>query len=156
MCFVATNMFVVTKVFVMAAPADVKHGEWFQSRRSWKGLGVLSGVAFCEGFHCICGNNLFIVLSFPSFCFLLVGVGMNLTTKQLWALCRLCPWSSCSVLRSDQFRFSVGIPCVVFSSDFQWGSLVLCAFVASWAFLFHILILHSFSVNVILWLNVLP
>ena len=88
----------------------------------------------------------FIFFTFPSFCFFLVGVGMNLTTKQLWNLYGLCWWSSCSVFRSDQFRFllgipcvqfrfsvgipcvqfrfSVGIPCVVFNSHFPWGSLV--------------------------------
>ena len=100
---------------------------------------------------------------------------MNLTTKQLWNLSGLCPWSSCSVFRSDSSDFQWGS--LVFSSDFQWGSLmfgshfqwgslvfsshfqweslVLCAFVASWAFLFHILIMRSFSVSVFLWLNVL-
>ena len=89
---------------------------------------------------------------------------MNLTAKQLWNLCGLCPWSSCSVFRSDSSDFQWGSlvfsshfqwGSLVFSSDFQWESLVLCAFVASWAFLFHILIMPSFSVSVFLWLNVL-
>ena len=64
----------MTKMILAAAPTNDKQGEWFQNQQSWKGLGILAGVALCEGFHCMRVNIYFLLFPLLSVSFLWVLV----------------------------------------------------------------------------------